>query len=256
MRLIKPKVEILDQIDGQAILERIEQIARTCYKSEPRYIRVSADRKRWMWEDSEAFKFLGEKGETDYPIRVSDTADKLVKRLIESKHEATLEFVDVTVKFTCDRITSQSIVRHRMASFAQESTRYCNYSKDKFNNELTFIIPSWAEVNKLGEIVADDKEAFYDFKRALEMAEAFYLSLIAKGWTAEKARMVLPMSIKTEINMKANLREWRHFFKLRCHSTAHPDIRVLALDLLKQMHEQIPVIFDDLYDTYFNNGDK
>ena len=224
MKLIKPKVEILDQIDGEQIINRIAIVARTCYKSE------------------------------DLSTHDKDLA--LVKRLIESKHEAMLEFVDITVKFTCDRITSQSIVRHRMASFAQESTRYCNYSKDKFNNELTFIIPSWAEVNKLGEIVADDKEAFYDFKRALEMAEAFYLSLIAKGWTAEKARMVLPMSIKTEINMKANLREWRHFFKLRCHSTAHPDIRVLALDLLKQMHEQIPVIFDDLYDTYFNNGDK
>lgn len=224
MKLIKPKVEILDQIDGEQIINRIAIVARTCYKSE------------------------------DLSTHDKDLA--LVKRLIESKHEAMLEFVDITVKFTCDRITSQSIVRHRMASFAQESTRYCNYSKDKFNNELTFIIPSWAEVNKLGEIVADDKEAFYDFKRALEMAEAFYLSLIAKGWTAEKARMVLPMSIKTEINMKANLREWRHFFKLRCHSTAHPDIRVLALDLLKQMHKQIPVIFDDLYDTYFNNGDK
>lgn len=256
MKLIKPKVEILDKINGQEILERIEQVARTCYKSDPKYIRVSTDRNRWIWEDSEEFKALKEDGVTEYPIRYSSTADKLVKRLIESKHEAMLEFVDVTVKFTCDRITSQSIVRHRMASFAQESTRYCNYSKDKFNNELTFIIPSWAEVNKLGEIVADDNEAFYDFKRALEMAEAFYLSLIAKGWTAEKARMVLPMSIKTEINMKTNLREWRHFFKLRCHSTAHPDIRALALDLLKQMHEQIPIIFDDLYDTYFTNDSK
>ena len=100
MKLIKPKVEILDKIDGQAILERIEQIARTCYKSEPKYIRVSTDHKRWVWEDSEAFKSLGEEGETDYPIRVSNTADKLVKRLIESKHEAILEFVDITVKFT------------------------------------------------------------------------------------------------------------------------------------------------------------
>lgn len=224
MRLIKPKVEILDRIDKDQVICDIARVARTCYKSEDR-INREADR-------------------------------KLVKRLIESKHEAMLEFVDVTVKFTTDRGVSHELVRHRMASFAQESTRYCNYSKDKFNNELTFIIPSWAEVNKLGEIIADDNEAFYDFKKALEMAEAFYLSLIAKGWTAEKARMVLPMSIKTEINMKANLREWRHFFKLRCHHTAHPDIRVLALDLLEQMHEQIPVIFDDLYDTYFNNDDK
>lgn len=256
MKLIKPKVEILDKLDGQTILERIEQVARTCYKSDPKYIRVSTDRNRWVWEDSEEFKALKEDGAIEYPIRYSSTADKLVKRLIESKHEAMLEFVDVTVKFTCDRITSQSIVRHRMASFAQESTRYCNYSKDKFNNELTFIIPSWAEVNKLGEIIADDNEAFYDFKRALEMAEAFYLSLIAKGWTAEKARMVLPMSIKTEINMKANLREWRHFFKLRCHRTAHPDIRALALDLLKQMHEQIPIVFDDLYKEFIEDASK
>lgn len=224
MKLIKPKVKILDEIDGNAIINRIATVARTCYKSE------------------------------DLSTPEKDLA--LVKCLIQSKHEAMLEFVDITVKFTCDRITSQSIVRHRLASFAQESTRYCNYSKDKFGNELTFIIPSWAEINKFGEIVADDNEAFYDFKRALEMAEAFYLSLIEKGWKPQQARMVLPMSIKTEINMKANLREWRHFLKLRCSSAAHPDIRTLALDLLKQLHEQIPVIFDDLYEEYYNNLNK
>ena len=224
MKLIKPKVKILDEIDGNAVINRIATVARTCYKSE------------------------------DLSTPEKDLA--LVKRLIESKHEAMLEFYDITVKFTCDRITSQSIVRHRLASFAQESTRYCNYSKDKFNNELTFIIPSWAEINKFGEIVADDNEAFYDFKRALEMAEAFYLSLIEKGWKPQQARMVLPMSIKTEINMKCNLREWRHFLKLRCSSAAHPDIRVLALDLLKQLYEQIPVIFDDIYEEYYNNLNK
>lgn len=224
MKLIKPKVEILDRIGGDQVIADITTVARTCYKSED--------------------------------VRTKEKDKALVIRLIESKHEAMLEFVDITVKFTTDRGVSHELVRHRMASFAQESTRYCNYSKDKFNNELTFIIPSWAEVNKLGEIVADDKEAFYDFKRALEMAEAFYLSLIAKGWTAEKARMVLPMSIKTEINMKANLREWRHFFKLRCHRTAHPDIRALALDLLKQMHAQIPIIFDDLYKEFIEDASK
>ena len=284
MKLIKPKVEILDQIDGQAILERIEQIARTCYKSEPKYIRVSADRKRWVWEDSEDFKLLGEEGETDYPIRVSNTADKLVKRLIESKHEAMLEFVDVTVKFTCDRITSQSIVRHRIASFAQESTRYCNYSKDKFNGELTFIIPSWLNIPE-GEykynhnctwVNADNTdEVFVDFRdeinndkekeataistwlTSLGAAEEAYIRLTQRyNKQAQQARMVLPMSIKTEINMKANLREWRHFFKLRCHRTAHPDIRALALDLLKQMHERIPIVFDDLYKEFIENASK
>ena len=243
MKLIKPKVEILDQIDGEQIINRIAIVARTCYKSEDLSTHLSTHDK--------------------------DLA--LVKRLIESKHEAMLEFVDITVKFTCDRITSQSIVRHRMASFAQESTRYCNYSKDKFNNELTFIIPSWlnipegdysywdgdwVDMNKLKIQLPADEKATSSWLFAMNHADTTYRILTNKGWTAEKARMVLPMSIKTEINMKANLREWRHFFKLRCHSTAHPDIRVLALDLLKQMHKQIPVIFDDLYDTYFNNGDK
>lgn len=218
MKLIKSKVEILDNINGEEVINKIAKVARTCYKSEDAST-VEKDK-------------------------------KLVENLVKSGHEAMIEFFDITVKFTCDRGVSHELVRHRMASFAQESTRYCNYSKDKFNNELIFIIPSWAEVNKFGEIVADDNEAFYDFKRALEMAEAFYLSLIAKGWTAEKARIVLPMSIKTEINMKANLREWRHFFKLRCSTAAHPDIRVLALDLLKQMHNQIPIIFDDIYEEY------
>lgn len=230
MKLIKPKVEILDRFKRQQVIGRIATVARTCYKSEA--------------------------------MRTADRDEALVKRLIESKHEAMLEFVDVTVKFTCDRGVSHELVRHRMASFAQESTRYCNYSKDKFNNELTFIIPSWldwkeetihkGDFEKSGSGSIDSQI----FINNLLDAEDAYLGLIKEGWTAEKARMVLPMSIKTEINMKANLREWRHFFKLRCHHTAHPDIRVLALDLLKQMHEQIPVIFDDLYDTYFNNGDK
>lgn len=255
MKLIQPRVEILDKIDGQAILERIEQVARTCYKSEPKYIRVSADGTRWIWEDSEDFKALGEDGVIEYPARVSNTADKFVKRLIESKHEAMLEFVDITVKFTCDRGVSHELVRHRIASFAQESTRYCNYSKDKFGNELTFIIPSW--VTESEDVLNKDCMTMekYDtgyFIRALKDAEESYFTLLNQGWKPQQARMVLPMSIKTEINMKCNLREWRHFFKLRCSTAAHPDIRKLALDLLNQMHEQIPVIFDDLYEEFLN----
>lgn len=239
MRLIKPKVEMLDRFKRQQVIGRIATVARTCYKSEA--------------------------------MRTADRDEALVKRLIESKHEAMLEFVDVTVKFTTDRGVSHELVRHRMASFAQESTRYCNYSKDKFNNELTFIIPSWLDIpegdysywngdwvdmNKLKIQLPADEGAISSWLFAMKHADTTYRILTNEGWKAEQARMVLPMSIKTEINMKANLREWRHFFKLRCHHTAHPDIRVLALDLLKQMHEQIPVIFDDLYDTYFNNDDK
>lgn len=226
MRLIKPKVEILDNLNGTDILKRIEQVARTCYKSEDK---ISED---------------------------DSSARKLVTNLINSKHEAILEFVDVTVKFTCDRITSQSIVRHRIASFAQESTRYCNYSKDKFGNELTFIIPSWLdwkeETIRKGDFEKSGSGSIDSqlFINSLLNAEDSYLRLIKEGWKPQQARMVLPMSIKTEINMKCNLREWRHFFNLRCSQAAHPDIRVLALDLLKQFHERIPIIFDDLYDKY------
>lgn len=125
-----------------------------------------------------------------------------------------------------------------MASYAQESTRYCNYSKNKFGNELTFIEPSQG-TNE-------------DWIEAIKQAEKAYILLVAGGWTAEQARSVLPLCTKTEINMKANLREWRHFFKLRCAKAAHPDMRVLALDLLKQMHEKVPVIFDDLYKQFYD----
>lgn len=228
MRLIKPKVEILDRIDSDQVICDIARVARTCYKSEDR-INREADR-------------------------------KLVKRLIESKHEAMLEFVDVTVKFTTSIGITREIIRHRMASFANESTRYCNYSKDKFDNELTFIIPTWVSLEE-GKYNVDNLDKIKnkaDFLWAKMMldSELTYLDLTILGRKAEQAREVLPMSTKSELCMKANLREWRHFFKLRCHSTAHPDIRVLTLDLLKQMHEQIPIIFDDLYDTYFTNDSE
>lgn len=206
MKLIKPKVEILDRLDERAAIGRIATVARTCYKSEN--------------------------------MRTADRDYALVKRLIDSKHDAMLEFVDVTVKFTTDRAIANELVRHRMASYAQESTRYCNYGKDKFGNELTFIEPSQG-VND-------------DWIEAMKQAEKAYLLLVADGWTAEQARSVLPLCTKTEINMKANLREWRHFFKLRCSKHAHPDMRVLALDLLKQMHDKLPVIFDDLYKQFYD----
>lgn len=248
MKLIKPKVELLDRFKRQQVIGRIATVARTCYKSEG--------------------------------LRTADTDAALVKRLIENGHEAMIEFVDVTVKFTCDRGVSHEIVRHRLSSFAQESTRYCNYSKDKFGNELTFIIPSWLDIpegkyeywdcnwvdvndrDKIfvrnrtqdGEWIEDgDVVAKDTFLTHLEHCETSYMHLTKSGWSAEKARAVLPMSVKTEVCMKCNLREWRHFLSLRCAPNAHPDIRVLALDLLKQLHEQIPIIFDDIYNKYYGS---
>ena len=210
MKLVKPKVEVLDKLNGTQILKRIEKIARTCYKSEDK---ISED---------------------------DSSARKLVTNLINSKHEAMLEFVDITVKFTCSRSIAQEITRHRLASFAMESQRYCAYNKDKFGNEVTFVLPSWVNDNESTEL----------FIQTLKNTELTYFELLNKGLKAQEAREILPNATKTELNMKANLREWRHFFNLRCSQAAHPDIRVLALDLLKQFHERIPIIFDDLYDKY------
>lgn len=211
MKLIKPSVEIITPIATQDVYKTIEKIARTCYKSED--------------------KITG------------DSAERMVKTLIKSGHEAMIEFFDITVKFTCDRITSQSIVRHRLGSFAQESTRYCNYTKDKFGNEITFIQPHWYQ----GELHNDWKPAFI---KVLNFAERQYCEFISHGLSPEDARAVLPNALKTEINVKFNLREWRHFFNLRCHHTAHPDIQVLAKDLLTQLYDKLPVVFEDLYLKY------
>lgn len=212
MKLINSKVEILDKLDGEAILKKLERIARTCYKSEDR---ITDD---------------------------ATSAKKIISNIIKSGHEAMIEHVSISVKFTCDRITSQSIVRHRIASYAQESTRYCNYAKDKFGGEITFVKPSnWDELDEI------DKEIFIDL---LNNCETSYINLIKRGWKAQMARAVLPNCLKTEINMTANLREWRTFFKLRCDTPAHPDIRIMALQLLTEFHDKIPVIFDDLYDKF------
>ena len=237
MKLIKPKVEILDKLDENEVITRIASVARTCYKSE------------------------------DLATPEKDKA--LIKRLIDSKHDAMLEFTDITVKFTTDRAIANELVRHRLASYAQESTRYCNYGKDKFGNELTFIIPSWlnlpegeytywdgdwVDMRNMQHLLKDKDDNVSGWLFALTHAQTTYIVLTDNGWTAEQARSVLPLCTKTEINMKANLREWRHFFRLRCSKHAHPDMRVLALDLLKQMHDKLPTIFDDIYEEFY--GDK
>ena len=205
MRIIEPKVEILTPIDGQAILKHIEQVGRVCYKSEDKI--------------------------------TADSAKMFVAGLIRKGHEAVIEHFNITVKFTTDRGISHEIVRHRLASYAQESSRYVNYSKDKFGNEITVIKPSEIE---------EGTTAYRNWKTAMKTAEIAYLALIENGCKAQTTRAVLPTCAKTELVMTANLREWRHFIKLRGSAAAHPDIRILATDLLRQLKEQIPVVFDDL----------
>lgn len=205
MKIIKPSVEILTPIDGVDILKHIEQCGRVCYKSEHKI--------------------------TD------DSYIRFIKNIIARNHEAVLEHYSFTVKFICDRGVTHEIVRHRLASYCQESTRYCNYSKDEFGTEITVIKPHYLEENGM---------AYYMWEQCCKQAESTYFNLLSFGLVPQEARAVLPTCLKTEIVMTANLREWRHFLKLRCSTAAHPQIREVSLMLLKQLKEEIPIIFDDI----------
>lgn len=216
MKAIEAGYEILDPIsvDGIEELKKIERAARTCYKSEDK-----------ITEDG-------------------SSARKMVAGLIKSGHEAMLEHGGLSVRFVCDRGVSHELVRHRMASFAQESTRYCNYSKDKFGNELTFVMPTLYKDDFL------DAEAFDCWIETMKKCEESYMKLIKMGVSPQMARSVLPNSLKTEVVVTANWREWRHILSLRCAPDAHPDIRSLMINLLEELHDRIPVIFDDVWEKY------
>ena len=207
MKVIQPKFIIEDHIDGDEILKKIEKSGRTCYKSENKITAASSK--------------------------------KFVQRLIETGHESVIEHEKVTVRLICDRGVTHEIVRHRLASYSQESTRYCNYSNQKYGQEITVIEPCFWGKDK-------DKEKYNIWEKVLIEAEKAYLKLIELGATPQEARSVLPNSLKTEIVMTMNLREWRHFFKLRTANAAHPQMREIARPLLDEFKKIIPVLFDDI----------
>lgn len=209
MKIINAGFEILTAISegGIAELRHIEKIARVCYKSED-----------CITEDGESAK-------------------KMVRMLISRDHTAMIEHSSLSVKFIVDRGVSHELVRHRIASFAQESTRYCNYSKDKFGNEITVIKPCFFE---------EGTKKYQEWKNAMSYAQDFYFTLLENGTTAQEARSVLPNSTKTEITITANYREWRNFFKLRTAKAAHPQMREVTIPLLKELKEKLPIIFDDI----------
>lgn len=225
MRIIEPYIVLEDNIDGKEILKKIERIGRVCYKSENNIKEGSAE--------------------------------KFVSNILHRHHESVIEHVSISVRVICDRGVSHEIVRHRIASYSQESTRYINYTNDKFGNELTFIKPCWF-INSLDDLnkYAKDKtyknaedllEGEFDWINAMQSIENNYFILIKDDeWTPEQARSILPNSIKTELVMTMNLREWRHFFKMRCDKAAHPQMREIAYMILDTFKTNIPVIFDDI----------
>lgn len=200
MRIIEASFEILASTPN---LEQIIELAgRTCYKSEDKI--------------------------TD------DSASAFVSKIRSINHESVLEHGAITVRFTCDRGVSHELVRHRVASFSQESTRYCNYSKDKFGNEITVIRPDLVGM------------AHTIWKVACEDAERNYFELIREGVKPQMARSVLPNSLKTEIVVTANPREWRHIFKLRCTEAAHPQMREVMIPCRDEFARRWPSLFGDL----------
>lgn len=209
MKVIEPYVEFAEPIDGDAILKHLEMCGRVCYKSEQKIAEGSAE------------KFLA--------------------NIIKRGHEAVLEHYSFTVRFVCDRGVSHEIVRHRLASYCQESQRYCNYGKDQFGGDVTFIKPLFFD---------EGTPVYRIWERSCQNAETAYFDLLNEGCTPQEARTVLPNSVKTELVMTANVREFRHFLKLRTSMAAHPSMRQLANKLLDICQLNIPVLFDDI------GGDK
>jgi thymidylate synthase (FAD) len=204
MKIIKPSYEIVSKINGMELLREIERIGRVCYKSEDK---IS-----------------------------EESAPKFIEMIIKRGHEAMLEHGSaISVRFIVDRGVSHEMVRHRIASFAQESTRYCNYGSGKFGNEITVIDP-----------IGLTHEQYYYWHDACEMAEKCYLSMLAVNAAPQMARSVLPNSLKTEIVITANPREWRKIFSLRTPETAHPQMREVMIPLLKELQNLVPVLFDGI----------
>lgn len=205
MKVIKPSVEIVDVFDGLDVIRKLEMCGRVCYKSEGKM------------NEASPFKFI--------------------QNIINRGHESVLEHFSFTVKFICDRGVSHEIVRHRIASYSQESTRYCNYSKGDFNGEITVIEPCF---------LVPGTEGYNLWYNACSSAEDSYFMMLNWGCSPQEARAVLPNSLKTELVMTANIREWRHFLKLRTSPAAHPQMREVAKLLLKELKTKIPVVFDDI----------
>jgi thymidylate synthase (FAD) len=205
MKLVKASYEILSDIDNFTILKNIEIAGRTCYKSEEKI--------------------------------TEDSAGKFVEMVIKCGHLSVIEHEKITVRFIFDRGVSHEIVRHRLASFSQESTRYCNYSKDKHDNQITSIDISCHFKNK------DSFDVWFD---SIENSEKAYLTLIELGESPQIARSVLPNSLKTEIVVTANLREWRLILTQRTASAAHPQMTEVMRPLLNELKNKLPIIFNDI----------
>ncbi len=212
MNTMKPSVEIIDMEDYDKIVKKIEKIGRVCYKSEGSI--------------------------TD------DSAERFISNILKRGHESVIEHEAVTVRMVCDRGVTHEIVRHRIASYSQESTRYCNYAGDKFGNQISVIdIAGGFHYDLTKE---NDKAKYDAWAEAMENAEQSYFKMLALGASPQEARSILPNSLKTEIVMTMNLRSWRNFFRLRLDHHAHPQMREVAAIAFEEFKTRLPIFFADI----------
>ncbi len=212
MIVTKPSIEIIDMAEYSVMLKKIEKIGRVCYKSEDRIN--------------------------------DDSAEKFISNILKRGHESVIEHETVSVRVICDRGVTHEIVRHRVASYSQESTRYCNYSKDKFQNQISVIDISTGFSYDMDN--PSDRLKYNIWHDAMEASENYYFQMLKAGASPQEARSILPNSLKTELVMTMNLREWRHFFRLRADCGAHPQMREVAGMLLDVFKEKLPVFFQDI----------
>jgi len=208
IKIIEPSIKIYPVKTYEELLGNLERIGRVCYKSEDKITKESAE--------------------------------KFITHLLSMGHESVIEHENISARIICDRGVSHEIVRHRLASYSQESTRYVNYNK----KDVEFIKPCFWNV----------EESLYNYniwENFIKHSAEIYIKLIENGCSPQEARSVLPNSLKTELVMTCNLREWRHFLKLRCSKKAHPQMREIALKLLNELYKYAPIIFQDIYGEYY-----
>lgn len=209
MIIVEPKVEV-ESFNGLKIMKNIERACRTCYRSEGSI--------------------------------TEDSYKKLIGNCLNRNHGSVLEHEKITVRLTCDIGVYKDLTRHRIASFSIESTRYCNYSKDKFGNQIRLIKP----------IFTDDPVKMDCWESVMAYIEDNYNAMAEYGAKPDELRMMLPHSTAAEVTMTANIREWRHILGLRAQKAAHPAVRQLMIPLLLYFKKEMPELFNDIgYDEDF-----
>lgn len=210
MEIIKPRIEI-EQFNGVDIMKKIERACRTCYRSEGSI--------------------------------TEDSYKNLLRNCINRGHESVLEHEKITVRMLCSINTYKDLTRHRAgASFSIESTRYCNYSKDKFDNNIKFIDP----------VYITDENNYACWRECMKHIETYYMLVANNKGTPDQCRTMLPHSVAAEVCMTCNIREWKHVLDLRTKKTVHPEIRQLLIPLLLEFKRTMPEIFEGIeYDTEF-----